>query len=95
METCNKINRIYIKMEQKIDQIIDKVDELRLEKVRQDAINEEVYKAITTLNDTMKDQSEYLDNLSFFAWMGKNWKELMAGILTIGGLVIAWIGLKK
>ena len=64
-------------------------------KIVQESINKEVLRAIKELNDRTDEQAEYLDNLKLFAWIGKNWKEVIASLLTFGGLIVAYLALKK
>ena len=85
----------YKTMNEKLNEIGADVKLLCEGKVKQDAINLQVLRAIEDINRKNAEQDEFNGYLSLFAWIGKNWKELMAGILTIGGLVIAYIGLKK
>ena len=82
-------------MVEKLDEISADVKLLCESKQNQDLINMQVLRAIEDLNQKNAEQEAYLDNLKLFAWIGKNWKELLAALLTFGGLIIAWIGLKK
>ena len=89
-------------MDDKLDKLIEhserqSVDLRRLsdEKIRQQAINKEVLRAIEDINRKTVEQDEYLDNLKFFAWLGRNFWAFTGSVLTTVGLVIAYFSIKK
>ena len=82
-------------MVEKLDEISTDVKQLCESKVKQDAINVQVLRAIEDINRKNAEQEEYLDNLKLFAWIGRNWKELTASLIAFGGLFIAYLSIKK
>ena len=92
LDICALQNRYMV---EKLDEISADVKQLCDSKVKQDAINVQVLRAIEDLNRDNAEQKEYLDNLKLFAWIGRNWKESFAVLIAFGGLVLTYIGLKK
>jgi hypothetical protein len=82
-------------MNEKLNEIGADVKQLVEDKSKQAAINMQVLRAIEDINRKNEEQEEYLDNLKLFAWIGKNWKELIASLLALGGLIVAYLALKK
>ena len=82
-------------MVEKLDEISADVKQLCESKVKQDAINVQVLRAIEDINRKNEEQEEYLDNLKLFAWIGRNWKELVASFIALGGLFVAYLSIKK
>lgn len=82
-------------MNEKLNEIGADVKQLCEDRVKQAEINLQVLRAIEDINLKNEQQEKYLDNLKLFAWIGANWKELSVVILTIIGICVAWMGLKK
>ena len=91
LDICALQNRYMV---EKLDEISSDVKQLCKSKVKQDAINVQVLRAIEDINRKNEEQEEYLDNLKLFAWIGRNWKELIATIVAFGGLFLTYIGLR-
>ena len=82
-------------MVEKLDEISADVKQLCEGKAKQDAINVQVLRAIEDINRKNEEQEEYLENLKLFAWIGRNWKELIASSIAVGGLFVAYLSTKK
>ena len=92
LDICALQNRYMV---EKLDEISADVKQLCESKVKQDAINVQVLRAIEDINRKNSEQEEYLDNLKLFEWIGRNWKELTASLIAFGGLFIAYLSTKK